>query len=190
MKYRIVPLVLALPLLALAAAFVALLWGEGAFDLGRASTFSMSGQVEGTDQAKWIATVIAGAVGLAALALGLLGWWPARRTVDLRGAADEQIRVPIAALEESAEMDARAVSRVEDADATVRYHKDSITLSMRLTAQPDTEVRPLVEQVADRVMNGLIRRYGVTLAQRPNIEIRYARHRWRRHSKQGDASAG
>lgn len=188
MQHRVIALVLALPIVMLVGAFIALLWSERALDVGSASTLNMSGQLTGTDEAKWVATAIAGGIGLLALVLAGIEWWPSRGRIELEGTNNETIRIPISALEVAVERDARDVSRVEDADATVHRRKEGVAVSIRLTAQPDAEVRSLIDEVAERVATGLTRRYGVELTQRPDVEMQYAKRRWWHFKRGGDGT--
>lgn len=188
MQHRVIALVLALPIVMLVGAFIALLWSERALDVGSASTLNMSGQLTGTDEAKWVATAIAGGIGLLALVLAGIEWWPSRGSIQLEGTSNETIRLPISALKAAVERDARDVSRVEDADATVHRRKEGVAVSIRLTAQPDAEVRSLIDEVAERVATGLTRRYGVELTQRPDVEMQYPKRRWWHFKRGGDGT--
>lgn len=185
MKHRVIALLLALPVVTLAGVFVALVWSERALDIGNATTFNMSVQLTGSDEGRWIAMVIAGGIGLLALVLAGLEWWPSRGRIELKGASDETIRLPIAALEAAVERDARDVPRIEGAEATVERRDEGIAVSLRLTAQPDAEVRSLIDEVADRIASGLARRYGLELTQRPDIEMRYSKPRWWHLTRRG-----
>lgn len=189
MKHRLIALLLALPVMTLAGAFVALVWMDRALDIGSATTFNMSAQVTGSDEGRWIATVIAAGVGVLALVLLALEWWPSRGRIELKGANDETIRLPLAALEASIESDARDVPRVDDAEAAVQQRNEGIAVSLRLTAPPDAEVRSLIDEVTERISSGLTRRYGLDLTQRPDIEMRYSRPRWWHLKRRGSSPA-
>ncbi|HEY8489526.1 MAG TPA: alkaline shock response membrane anchor protein AmaP [Dehalococcoidia bacterium] len=186
---RILVIVLILAGIALAGGFVFLAWAPDR-DLhgGSADQIQFVLDVNADGSARLIATVVAGAVIALLVLLLLMEVRPRRRKqLKLRPAGGDAVYVPEETLVQRIEEDALRVPHVETARAGVEVKGKGVAVDLTLGLDPETEIAPTVEAVSRAVEEGLSNKFGVPLAGRPRIHVRYQELRIGRPAEQAAA---
>ena len=179
---RVLVLVLSLAGIALAGGFIFLAWTpDRNVRAGSPDQLQILADVNADGGARLVATAAAAAVIALLALLFLLEVRPRRRRqLKLRPAGGDPIYVPEETLVQRVEEDARRVPHVETARAQVEVKGKGVAVELTLSLDPDTEIAPTVEAVSRSVQEGLSSKFGVPLAGRPRIHVRYQELRIRR----------
>jgi hypothetical protein len=170
---RTLAILSALVIAAIAIGFVGLLWYRPSTDVGT-DMLRISAAIDASDTGKWIATGIAVAVILYAVAGVLAAAWPRERLIELRAGEHESVRIAPSTLEHQLEDVVREAGQVRE--ARVEAHADgdrSVALDLEVVIPPQAEVASVVADVQRRLATALASQYGISMSKKPRIEVRY-----------------
>jgi len=168
---------------AAAGAFIWMLWNRPLLEFGD-PTFRFSGEIVASESSKWIATGVAGLLLFYACSTLVAAVWPNRkRFIELRAGDHESVRIAPATLEHQLADVVREAGQVRDARVEARRSGDrSVALDVEVAIPPHVEVAAVVADVQRRLATALATQYGISMAQKPRIQVRYLdREPQRRH---------
>jgi hypothetical protein len=179
---RISTLLLAMVVMAAVGMFLGFLWSGQQFEAGRPDLVLLSSQLDSTQTGRLIASAIGGVVLLIAVSAVITSWVTRQHLIAVRSGNDrEAMMVETQTIAHHVADAAMGTEHVESARASVSPDgAGSVAIALDLRIDEDAEAGAVVSAVDRRIASALEARYGIRMAQKPNVEVRHVAPRHRR----------